>query len=190
VFKDAYKYFEKTGTVGVIPTDTVYGLVAKAGDEDAVKRLYKLKHRENKPGTIIAASIDQLEELGLKHRYLEAVKQFWPGAVSVIIPTSDPKLNYLNQGQYSLAVRLPDKPELVELLTKVGPLVTSSANVAGQPTSTTVNEAKAYFKDSVDFYVDGGDLSGNQASTIVKVLDDAVEIIRQGAVKIDHNDKI
>lgn len=63
--------------VGVIPTDTVYGLVARASDEAAVARLYSLKPRENKPGTIIAASIDQLVELGIKYRYLKAVEEFF-----------------------------------------------------------------------------------------------------------------
>jgi len=190
MLSDTFKDLDKPGAIGVIPTDTVYGLVARASDEPAVERLYRLKDRENKPGTIIAASIEQLEELGLKRRYLTAVEQFWPGAISVIIPTSDPKLNYLSQGKYSLAVRIPNKPDLTELLNKTGPLVTSSANAPGKPTSVNLDEAKLYFGEKVDFYVDGGDLSGNQPSTIVRVIDDAVEVIRQGAVKIDHNDKI
>src|SRR5665213_1097674 len=87
------------GTVGVIPTDTVYGLVARAADQDATARLYKLKGRTDKPGTLIAADIQQLEDLGLKHRYLKAVEQFWPGAISVVIPVSNPQLAYLHQGK-------------------------------------------------------------------------------------------
>jgi L-threonylcarbamoyladenylate synthase len=190
MFSDTFKDLVKPGAVGVIPTDTVYGLVARASDEAAVGRLYSLKDRERKPGTVIAASINQLEELGLKRRYLTAVEQFWPGAISVIVPTSNPKLNYLHQGQYSLAVRIPNQADLTELLIKTGPLVTSSANAPGQPTSVNLDEAKSYFGEKVDFYVDGGNLSGNLPSTIVRVIDDAVEVIRQGAVKIDHNDKI
>src|SRR5947209_18720870 len=103
------------GAVGVIPTDTVYGLVARAADEAAVARLYNLKKRENKPGTLIAASIDHLEQLGLKRRYLKAVEQYWPGAISEIIPCSDPALRYLHQGKMSLATRLPDDPALLNL---------------------------------------------------------------------------
>jgi L-threonylcarbamoyladenylate synthase len=84
--QDTAKQLLKPGSIGVIATDTIYGVVACATDPEAVDRLYRVKSRENKPGTIIAASIDQLVELGLKRRYLTAVEQWWPGALSVIIP--------------------------------------------------------------------------------------------------------
>jgi len=175
------------GAVGVLPTDTVYGLVARASDQVAVKRLYDLKFREGKPGTIVAASIEQLSDLGLKPRYLKAVEQFWPGAVSVIIPCG-PELSYLHEGKFSLAVRIPDKKELLNLLTKTGPLLTSSANHPNESTAITVDQAKNYFKDGVDFYIDGGDLSDHQPSTIIRIVDDAIEIVREGAVKIQENE--
>lgn len=173
------------GVIGVIPTDTVYGVVARAADKTAVARLYRLKSRENKPGTLIAASIGQLEELGLKHRYLKAVEQFWPGAVSVIIPASDPSLAYLHQGKMSLAVRIPDDKKLTELLGQTGPLLTSSANQPGEPPAVNIDQSRYYFGDKVDFYADGGDLSDRQPSTLIRILDDAIDVIRQGAVKID-----
>jgi L-threonylcarbamoyladenylate synthase len=172
------------GAVGVIPTDTVYGVVARAEDQAAVKRLYELKHRENKPGTLIAANIEDLEKLGMKHRYLKAVEQFWPGAVSVVIPAADPALTYLHQGKMSLAVRIPSDKKLQALLRQTGPLVTSSANDPGEPTATSVQQARDYFGDKVDFYEDGGDLSGREPSTVIRIIDDAIEVLREGAVKI------
>ncbi len=185
MFDTVADQLQKTGAVGVIPTDTVYGVVARATDIEAVSRLYQLKTRENKPGTIIAADIDQLENLGLKRRYLKAVEQFWPGALSVIIPAADPALSYLHQGQQTLAVRIPDHLALQKLLQKTGPLVTSSANHPGKPTAVTVDQAKDYFGDRVDFYIDGGDLSDRQPSTIIRIVDDAIEVLRAGAVKIN-----
>ena len=175
--------FLKGGAIGVLPTDTVYGLVARASDQEAVNRLYKLKNREHNPGTIIAANIEQLVELGLKRRYLKAVEQYWPGPVSVIIPCGE-ELTYLHRGYNGLAIRLPKDKELARLLSEVGPLLTTSANLAGQPVSNTLTEARAYFVDQVDFYVDGGDLTDHLASTIIKIVDDAVEVIRAGAVEI------
>ena len=183
---EASEQLLKPGAIGVIPTDTLYGVVARASDKEAVKRLYGLKKRDAKPGTIIAASIDQLEALGLKRRYLKAVEQFWPGAVSVIIPTSGPNLTYLHQGKMSLAVRIPDQAEFIELLELTGPLLTSSANLPNEPHATTIDQAKNYFGDHVDFYIDGGDLSSREPSTIIRILDDAIEIVRLGAVKIDE----
>lgn len=184
MFNDAAEDLLKPGTVGVLPTDTVYGLVARAADQTAVERLYQLKSRENKPGTLIAANIDQLVELGIKRRYLTAVSQYWPGAVSVVVPC-EPDLSYLHQSKYSLAVRIPDHVELQHLLGQTGPLITSSANDPGEPTAVTVAEAQAYFGNQVDFYVDGGDLSHHQPSTVIRIVDDAIEVLRPGAVNIE-----
>jgi L-threonylcarbamoyladenylate synthase len=169
------------GSVGVLPTDTVYGLVAKASNEKSVARLYELKSREQKPGTVIAASIDQLVNLGIKRRYLKAVEQFWPGAVSVEIPH---QIDYLSQGTGRQAFRIPNDEELLALLEKTGPLQTSSANLPGEPPANTIAEARSYFGDKVDFYLDGGDLSNREPSTIIRIVDDAIEIVRQGTVKI------
>jgi L-threonylcarbamoyladenylate synthase len=175
------------GAVGVLPTDTVYGLVCRAADTGAVARLYELKSREHKPGTLIAATIDQLVELGVKARYLKAVEQFWPGAVSVETPHH---IDYLNMSTGRQAIRIPDDTPLLALLKQTGPLQTTSANLPGEPVATTIAEAQDYFGDTVDFYVDGGDLSNRPPSTIIRIIDDAIEIIREGAVKIDESGRI
>lgn len=183
IYETAVRRLNDPGIIGVIPTDTVYGVVARAADRDAVTHLYWLKHREHKPGTLIAANIDQLVALGFKRRYVQAVERFWPGPVSVVIPCPD--LDYLHQGVQSLAVRIPADEELRKLLQQTGPLLTSSANQPGEPPANTVDEAKQYFGNAVDFYEDGGDLSGRQSSTVIRMVDDAVEVLREGAVKID-----
>lgn len=174
------------GKVGILPTDTIYGIVCQAADETAAARLYDLKKRENKPGTVIAADIEQLVELGVPRRYLKAVEQFWPNPISIIIPCSD-NLQYLHLGKKGLAIRLPKETVLINLLQKTGPLLTTSANHPGEPPANTIEEAKQYFGDQVDFYVDGGDLSNRPASTIIRIIDDEIEVIRQGAVKLDEN---
>lgn len=185
MFDEAVTKLLQPGAVGVIPTDTLYGLVARASDEAAVARLYALKSREHKPGTVIAASIDQLVQLGIKRRYLTAVEQFWPGAVSVEIPHG---ITYLHQGTGRQAFRIPADAELLAFLQKVGPLQTTSANLPGEIPAATIAEAEQYFGDQVDFYVDGGDLSGRAPSTIIRIIDDAIEVIREGAVKIQENE--
>ncbi len=175
------------GGVGVLPTDTLYGIACLASDEKAVARLYSLKSRENKPGTIIAASVDQLVELGLKRRYLKPVEHYWPGAISIEIPH---QINYLNQSTGRQAFRIAKDTHLVKILEKTGPLLTSSANLPGEPEANNIGEARDYFGNKVDFYVDGGDLSGRKGSTIIRIVDDAVEILRQGAVKINEAGEI
>ena len=175
------------GAVGVIPTDTVYGLVCCAADEKAVTRLYALKDRHTKPGTVIAASVEQLVQLGIKRRYLTAVEQYWPNPLSIEIPH---QIDYLNQGTGRQAFRIPADDTLRALLEVTGPLQTTSANQPGEPEATTVAAAQEYFGNSVDFYVDGGDLSGRKPSTLIRIVDDAIEVIRDGAVKIDETGRI
>jgi L-threonylcarbamoyladenylate synthase len=179
----------REGAVGVIPTDTVYGLVCRAADEAAVRRLYALKSRENKPGTIIAAKLQQLIDLGLKARYLKAVEHYWPNPLSVVIPCSE-ELEYLHQGQNSLAVRISADDTLRGFLAHTGPLLTSSANHPGEPTANNLEEAQAYFGDKVDFYLDGGETRDHQPSTVIRVVDDAIEVLRKGALDIDEFGRI
>ena len=179
----------KAGGVGVMPTDTLYGLVAQAANQSATEALYKLKGRSNKPGTLIAASIDQLVQLGIKRRYLTAVEQFWPNSISVVIPTGS-ALDYIHQGKQTLAVRIPGDTKIHDLLEQTGPLITSSANTPGAEPATTIDEAREYFGDTVDFYVDGGSKRGAEASTIIRIVDDAVEVLREGSVKINEAGRI
>ena len=178
-----------SGAVGVLPTDTVYGLVCRAADKAAVAKLYALKHRENKPGTVIAAKPQQLIDLGIRARYVKAVEGFWPNPLSVVIPC-DEEHAYLHQDKHSLAVRIPRHAELATVLLQTGALLTSSANLPGKPVATNLHEAQAYFGDQVDFYVDGGALTDHQPSTVIRVVDDAIEVLRLGAVHIDENGRI
>lgn len=175
----------KNGGVGVMPTDTVYGLVARAEDPDAVARMYALKDRDHKPGTVIAASVDQLVKLGVPKSHLDKVSKWWPNPLSVETPLGD-NLSYLHQDTGRQGFRVVADEAVRAVLEQTGPLVTSSANHPGKPGSVTADEAMAYFGDRVDFYVDGGDLSGRAPSTIIKISDDgAIEVIRDGAVKLD-----
>ncbi len=174
----------KDGSVGVMPTDTVYGLVARAEDPVAVARMYALKDRDHKPGTVIAASVEQLIALGVDKAHLDKVKKWWPNPLSVETPLGD-NLSYLHQDTGRQGFRVVADETVRTVLEQTGPLVTSSANHPGKPGSVVVEEAIAYFGDRVDFYVDGGNLSGRAPSTIIKINDDgSIEIIREGAVKL------
>lgn len=173
----------QTGAIGVIPTDTVYGIVAKAADAGAVARLYTLKRRERKPGTVIAANSAQLIGLGLEKVTIRAAEHLWPNPVSLVVP-ADERLEYLHQGVGSLAVRVPDNIPLREFLERTGPLLTSSANQPGEQVAADIHEAWRYFGDTVDFYVDGGNLRAKSPSTIVQVIGGTLTVLREGAVKL------
>lgn len=179
----------KDGAIGVLPTDTIYGLVASAKSAKASEKVLAVKGRKNKPGTLLACNIEQLEELGIKKRYLTAVSQFWPGPVSVILPVPD-NLDYLHVGRNTLPVRITDDKKLVKLLNKTGPLITTSANLTDKKPAENLMQAQKYFGETIDFYVDGGQVSCGPPSTIIRVIDDAIEVVREGAVKINEDGSI
>lgn len=173
------------GNVGVLPTDTVYGLVAVAANQSAVEKIYSIKRRPSQPGTIIAASVIQLQQLGFPAQELSIANNYWPNSVSVVIDASN-VADYLKQERPNLPVRIPNSPALLNLLKTTGPLMTTSANAPSEPTSTTLAMAERYFGDAVDFYVDGGDLSDRAPSTIIGIQPSGeVTIFRQGAAAIE-----
>lgn len=178
-----------SGKIGILPTDTIYGLVASAKSPEAASRILLLKGRDKKPGTMIAGSVEQLVGLGIKKRYLKAVENYWPAPVSIVLPIPD-DLDYLHAGRKSLPVRVTDKPGLYELLLKTGPLITTSANMPDEKPAENLGEAREYFGDKLDFYVDVGHIDHGPPSTIIQIIDDAIEVLRQGSVKIDESGRI
>lgn len=172
--------------VGVIPTDTVYGLAALASDPNAVAKLYRLKSRERKPGTVVAASVEQVRQLGVEQTLLDKVAQFWPNPLSVIL-LLPPDKAYLDQGLGDIAIRVVDDEPLRRLLLQTGAVLTSSANLPGEPVSETLKDAWEYFGTSVDFYVDGGELKDRLSSTLIKFdLTGKMSVLREGAFPTDQ----
>ena len=115
------------------------------------------------------------------------LKRLWPGKVSAVLPCSDEQWAYLHRGTGTVAFRLPDDAGLRALLRETGPLVAPSANPQGEPPAKTIEDAEGYFGDTVDFYVDGGLLDG-EPSTLVKIENGNIVVLRQGAVRIDGHE--
>jgi L-threonylcarbamoyladenylate synthase len=181
----------KQGAVGVLPTDTIYGLAALASSHQAVERLSEVKQAANdyRPGTVIAADVEQLLALGVDELAVRKVVHLWPNPLSIELPISD-KLAYLYQNGPHRAFRVVANPNLRALLQQTGPLLTTSANLHGQPQANSVVEAQRIFGDRVDFYVEGGDLSNQPPSTVAIMKDGKLQVVRQGAVTIDDKGNI
>lgn len=179
-FEKAAEHLDRGG-VGILPTDTVYGVVAALRHPHSVSRMFQVKPRDGKSGTIIAASIDDLVPYGVALEDLSALSAYWPGPISLVVAH---QADEISQGRDTIAVRIPAGSALQQLLQVTGPLMTSSANMPGEPTANTIQEAFGYFRDTVDFYVDGGDLSDRKPSTIVQIESGKLSILRQGSVEI------
>lgn len=176
----------KKGGVGILPTDTIYGLVGSAFSESAVSRIYELKGRDkDKPLIILISEISDLEKFGVKigGNTRDILKKYWPGKVSIILPCDKKEFEYLHRGANSLAFRLTDKADLISLIKQTGPIVAPSANLQNLEPAKNIEEAKEYFGDNVDFYIDGNELI-SEPSTLIKIENDEVVILRKGSVSL------
>ena len=170
------------GQIGILPTDTLYGVVGSALSKDVVERIFAVRQRDSKkPLIILISSIEDLKYFAVEisktqEKKLQAI---WPGPVSVVLACKDEKFEYLHRGLQSLAFRLPSDERLLQLLKKTGPLVAPSANLPGQPPAQTIAQAEKYFGDQVDFYVDGGQLE-SEPSTIIALNKNGEERVLRG----------
>lgn len=160
-----------SGAVGVLLTDTLYGIVARADNELAVERVYEIKNRtSSKPPIVLIGDVSQMFD-PLPGGVDETIDGKWPGKNSVIIPSpSAPE--WLTRGSSGVAYRLPANPALRNLLRSTGPLIAPSANPEGSQPARTVGEAEGYFGEQVDFYVDGGVAFDNQPSSLFSMTAD------------------
>lgn len=170
----------RRGAVGVLPTDTLYGIVASIAYPDAIERLYEARNRSSLKGCItLIADKDQVANLVEWDAFdRKMASTYWPGPVSIVLPVVEYTPTYLHPVKGTLAFRVPDKESLRTLLWHTGPLFAPSANLAGLKPATTLKEAQAYFGGNVDFYVDAGDLSGNMPSTLIRQKDGQIEVLR------------
>lgn len=178
----------KNGGVIIAPTDTLYGVLTRAEDEKAVKRIYNIKGRDdNKPLIVLITSIASLQkfDITLDDMQKKFLQRIWPGKVSVILSCPNKKFDYIHRGKKSIAFRMIGKRQarLSTLINSVGPLVAPSANLQGQKPSYTVWEAKHYFGDKVDLYLCGGRRVA-KPSTLIEYKNSKPIILRQGEVHI------
>lgn len=163
-----------TGGIGVLRTDTLYGVVAKADNEAAVQRVYDVKQRSaHKSPIVLIASYEQLFDApsGIEKVVCD---KYWPGKVSIILAATYAPL-WLQRGNGSVAYRMPDDENLRKLLQITGSLIAPSANPEGCMPAKNIAEAKEYFGAVVDFYVDGGQAPDDTPSKLVRVMSDGSE---------------
>lgn len=169
------------GGVGVLLTDTLYGLVGKALDKKSVSRVQKIKNRsDHKPLIVLISSIRDLDlfDVKIESETEKMLKKFWPGRVSIILPCKNKKFINISRGSSTIAFRFPKKKSLISILKKTGPLVAPSANPEGFTPAKNITEAKKYFGDNVDFYFGEG-VPNKKPSTLIKIIDKEVIVLRK-----------
>ncbi|MBU2868914.1 L-threonylcarbamoyladenylate synthase [Pacificibacter marinus] len=173
------------GGVVLLPTDTVLGLVALPSDTQAVDKVYALKQRpRDKNLPIIVASADQITAFGGQiTRSARACldSQYMPGPLTIAIGLQANTTPKWLLGRAECAVRIPDDALLLALLTNLGPLMATSANLSGQDTPQTTQEAADQLNGTPD-YVVAGHAKSQAPSTLVNCRVTPAKIERIGAV--------
>ena len=175
----------KAGGIVAFPTDTVYGLGADALNSKAVERIYAVKKRpRHLPLPLLIGDMSQLSTVAapVPEVALFLAKHFWPGGLTLILPKAASLPAYLTN-QSTIAVRVPDHPVPLALIQGLGrPVIGTSANISGKPSTLTVNQVKQQLGDEVDLIIDGGKCPSGNESTIVDVTGEMPAILRQGII--------
>ncbi len=173
--------FLKDGKPVVIKTETLYGILGNALNKNTVEYIYKIKGRKtNKPFIILISSINDLKKFGIAPNEIERRLLALRG-LTVVLYINNPKFRYLHRGTNSLAFRIPAKENLLELLRRLDfPLVAPSCNPEGKEPAKNVEEAIKYFGEKIPIYIDEGENLNTKPSTIIKIKDNQVNILREG----------
>ncbi len=176
----------RAGGLVALPTETVYGLGANAEDPAAVSRIFQVKGRP--PSHPLIVHIGGAQYLGDWVQDVPATarllaEHFWPGPLTLVLRRGRRVPLEATGGLETVAVRVPDHPVALALLSAFGGGVTApSANRFGSVSPTTADHVRAELGDAVDFVLDGGPCGVGVESTIVDVMGETPAILRPGGV--------
>lgn len=173
----------RNGEPVIIPTDTVYGLAARASDTDAIARIFELKRRPvDRSLAVLVADVEQAAELAvLDARSRRLVEAFWPGALTVVVDRQAAQLADLSADDGTIGLRSPAHEFVRRLAADVGPIAATSANIHGQPTPADAAGVAEIFSAEGVVVVDGGRLGG-AASTVVDARHEPIIVHRTGPI--------
>lgn len=183
VMKEIIDVINNDGIV-IMPTDTIYGIVAKATNEDVIKRVYSLKKRDDrKPMLILVSDNEMLKNYVSSINKVEQtlIDNLWPGPLTIIFDKKNIS-DLLTGGLPTVGVRIPNNKEMLDIISSVGvPLLSTSVNLSGEKSATCVSNINKTMLDNVDFVYDNGECN-DVPSTIIRVVNGEVKILREGII--------
>ncbi|MFE0700960.1 L-threonylcarbamoyladenylate synthase [Streptomyces sp. NPDC058872] len=175
----------RRGELVVLATDTVYGVAADAFSPQAVAALLAAKGRgRHKPSPVLVDSPAALQQLtdGLPQPAEALIRAFWPGGLTLVVRHRTSLDWDLGETGGTVAVRMPDHPLALDLLSATGPLAVSSANLTDRPSPQECAEARRMLGESVAVYLDGGRTPGAVSSSIVDLSGAQPLLVREGTL--------
>jgi L-threonylcarbamoyladenylate synthase len=176
----------KNGGIVAFPTDTVYGVGSLAFDNAAIESIYAAKDRPvEKAIPILIADLDDIHKVAddIPDMALRFAVRFWPGPLTCVVPKK-PILPPAVSAAPTVAVRIPDHADARALLRAAGPMAVTSANISGQPSSSTAQEVYDQLKGRIPLILDGGKTPGGLPSTLVDCTGEKPVILREGPISL------
>lgn len=174
------------GGVIAFPTDTVYGIGASLEHPEALRRIYDLKGRSpDKPLPILIARVTMLDQLSpdVDERLVALAEQFWPGALTIILPAADHLPAEVKAPDNTIGVRLPNHSIPLTIAERAGgAIATTSANISGEDAAHAAAEIQHAFGSTIDVILDGGFSPQQNASTVIRVVDGEIVVLREGVI--------
>ena len=173
------------GNLVVYPTETVYGIAADIFNQKEVKNLYVAKNRPfDMPLTVAVANKDMVENIAIMTRPVEKlIDAFLPGPLTIITKKDPSVPDIVTSMSQKVGIRIPDNKVAIELIKEFdAPIVATSANLHSHPDAVEIQAAVDDFGETVKTYLDNGPCSLGKPSTIVWIMDDKIEVIRQGEI--------
>ncbi len=173
----------KLGGIIVYPTETLYGLGANILDAGSIERVFNIKGRERKkPISILFSSVEQAKKYVYFNKNACKLADFFlPGGITMILPAKVP-LGKLFGGD-NIAIRVSSNKVIQELMKRLKfPITSTSANISGKPDPYSAEESINQIGDKVDLVLDAGECEHGKPSTIIEIIDEKVNIIREGAI--------
>lgn len=184
----------RNGGIVLFPTETVYGIGANALNDEAVKKIFVAKGRAQDNPLILHISdmgmLDQMAENITELEY-KLMDTFWPGPFTIILNKKRNTANVATCFGDTVGVRMPSNKIAHDLIKKSGlPIAAPSANISGKPSGTRLEDIKEELQNKVDYIIDGGECDIGLESTVVRVIDGEVRILRPGRITKEDIEKI
>ena len=176
----------KQGKLVLFPTETVYGIGANALDEEAVKKIYIAKGRaSDNPLIAHIANLEMLKKLAMEVGNVEEklIEKFWPGPLTIVFKKKTVVPDVITGGLDTVAIRMPSDIIAHKLIEYSNcPIAAPSANISGKPSGTQVEDVIGELDGKVEYVIDGGKVDIGVESTVIRVIDGVVHILRPGKV--------
>ena len=172
----------KQGGVIIYPTDTTYGIGCDIFNRKAVKKIFQIKQRDSrKPFSFICKDLAEISNYAQVSNFaFKIMKRYLPGPYTFVLEATKIVPESLSTKQKTVGVRIPDNQICHAIVQELGhPLVTTSANISGEKTPADPYEINQHMGRVVDMIIDGG-ISMDEASTVISLLDDKIDVLRQG----------